>query len=145
MRKDLFKVIVEQPRRGVRTAHRVKSRLDRSPDRIKIGMKRSAWEQKGTIKLLNENLAPLQRYLRKQLGRPWDKVYSEICARLDTRSTVKQHVRDHLEDLIVLKALEGQMESCWSSDVGETRGCSMSPTENSTSTPGTGSSRRPQH
>ncbi|MDJ0942466.1 MAG: hypothetical protein QNJ30_03335 [Kiloniellales bacterium] len=105
MREDMFKMIVERPRRGVRRAHRVKSRLDPLPERTKVGMKRSAFEQKGRMKWLNENLAPLRRYLRKQRGRPWDKVYSEICARLDTRSTVKQHVRDHLQDLIVVKAM----------------------------------------
>ena len=108
MREDMFKVIVERPRHGVRRAHRVKSRLDRLPDRVKVGMKRSAWEQKGKIKTLNENLAPLRRYLQKQRGRSWDKVYSEICARLDTRSTVKQHVRDHLGDLIDFRVVVGK-------------------------------------
>lgn len=108
MREDMFKVIVERPRRLVHRAPRVKSRLDRLPERTKVGMKRGAQEQCGWTKYLNENLAPLQRYLRKQRGRPWNKVYSEICARLDTRSAVKQHVRDHLEDLIVFRVVVGK-------------------------------------
>lgn len=105
MREDMFKVIVERPRRCRRYARRVKSRYDRLPDRTKVGMRRAAVEQRGVTKDLNENLAPLRRYLQKQRGRAWNEVYSEICARLDTRSTVKQHVRDHLEDLIVVKVV----------------------------------------
>ena len=48
----------------------------------------------------NENLAPLKRYLHKQVGRRWDDVFSEICQRLDTGSTVKMHVREHLDDFV---------------------------------------------
>jgi hypothetical protein len=31
---------------------------------------------------LNENLNPLKRYLHAQVGRPWNKVYAEIAARI---------------------------------------------------------------
>ncbi len=31
------------------------------------------------------------------------KVYAEICATIDSRSSVKQHVRDHIDDLIVTR------------------------------------------
>ncbi len=48
----------------------------------------------------NENLAPLRRYLERQVGRQWDKVYSEIAERLRPTSTVQQHVRDHLSDFV---------------------------------------------
>ena len=41
------------------------------------------------------------RFLRSRLGRPWDQVFSEICAGLDTGSTVKQHVRLHIEDYVI--------------------------------------------
>jgi hypothetical protein len=44
---------------------------------------------------LNENLAPLKRYLAKQVGRPWDKVYSEIRERIPG-SAVGLHVLDHV-------------------------------------------------
>lgn len=116
MREDMFKVIVERPRRLVHKAPRVKSRHDRLPERTKLGMKRGAQEQCNWTKYLNENLAPLKRYLQKQRGRLWDKVYSEICARLDTRSAVKQHVRDHLEDLIVFRVVVGKDGALLASD-----------------------------
>lgn len=108
MREDMFKVIVERPRRGA--DFRInRSRLageDDVPSRI--GMKRFRALNRTRSKWLNENLAPLERYLMKQVGRPWTKVYSEICENLDTNHTVKQHVRDHLEDFVVTKVVIGR-------------------------------------
>ncbi len=102
MREDMFKVIVERPRWGSRHAPKAKLRNDKVPDRKRATGRRQALEQHGYTKCLNENLAPLKRYLMKQVGRPWDKVYSEISEHLDTSSTVKQHVRDHLTDFILI-------------------------------------------
>ncbi len=103
MREDMFKVIVERPRWGSRHATRSKLRHDRVPGRKRATGRRMVLEREGWTKCLNENLAPLKRYLLKQVGRPWDKVYSEISDHLDTGSTVKQHVRDHLTDFILVK------------------------------------------
>jgi hypothetical protein len=50
--------------------------------------------------MLNENLAPLRRYLQAQIGRPWNTVFSEICARIDRRNTVQQHIHQHIRDFI---------------------------------------------
>lgn len=102
MREDMFKVIVERPRWGSRHAPKSKLRYDKAPDRKRVTGRRLVLEHSGYTKCLNENLAPLKRYLHKQVGRPWDKVYSEICEHLDTSSTVKQHVRDHLTDFILV-------------------------------------------
>jgi hypothetical protein len=56
-----------------------------------------------TDKSLNENLAPLRRYLERQADRPWDKVWSEISAKLKPDSTIQQHVRDHVGDFVAIK------------------------------------------
>jgi hypothetical protein len=100
MREDMARVIVERPR--------IKSYGDRKGRRLKIddlptreGMRRARAER-GERKQLNENLAPLRRYLEKQVGRPWDKVYSEIAAHLRVDSAVQQHVRDHLRDFVAI-------------------------------------------
>jgi hypothetical protein len=53
--------------------------------------------------MLNENLAPLRRYLERQVGRPWDKVYSEISRHLRVDNAVQQHVRDHISDFVAIK------------------------------------------
>ena len=108
MRKDMFKVIVERPRWSVCGKPRVKLRHDPLTDRAKVGVRRFADHQKRRTKELNENLAPLRRYLKKQRGRPWSKVYSEIRATIDARSTVKQHVLEHLEHLIVIRVSCGK-------------------------------------
>jgi hypothetical protein len=47
--------------------------------------------------------APLRRYLERQVGRPWDKIYSEIAAHLRADNTVQQHVRDHLRNFVAVK------------------------------------------
>lgn len=45
----------------------------------------------------DDKLAPATRWLRAQVGRPWDRVYSEIHQRFDTRTTAGRHiVYDHL-------------------------------------------------
>jgi len=50
----------------------------------------------------SENLAPLRRYLAAQVGRPWDKVYSEIRARINTGNAVQFHILQHLFDDIAV-------------------------------------------
>ena len=99
MREDMFKVIVERPRWGSRHATKTKLRYDKCEGRSRVTGRRLASET-GYRKNLNENLAPLKRYLHKQVGRRWDDVFSEICQHLDTGSTVKMHVREHLDDFV---------------------------------------------
>lgn len=40
--------------------------------------------------------APLRRFLNKNVGRPWDKVYSEICEHADSRSVAGYNLRKHI-------------------------------------------------
>ena len=108
MRKDMYKVIVEQPRGGASWAPRVKARLDPVPDRASVGMRRAAQEQTGHTKYSKDHLGPLRRYLWKQRGRRWSDVYSEICATLHPRHTVKQHVLEHIGDFIVIRVSIGR-------------------------------------
>lgn len=101
MREDMAKVIVERPRRGGGNTRKGRAvPLDDLP--FGEGMRRphvSHYKEK----TLNENLAPLRRYLDRQVGRPWRKVYAEISANLRVESTVDQHVRDHVRDFVALK------------------------------------------
>jgi hypothetical protein len=113
MRRDMAKVIVERPRPGSsRHVPRRFARLD--PKRIpltdddldpfpsRLGHRRAA-RLAGDGKRLNENLSPLRRFLFKQAGRPWDKVWSEISAHVRADSTVQQHVRDHIQDFVAYR------------------------------------------
>ena len=45
----------------------------------------------------NDKLSPAQRWMRSQVGRPWNKVRGELMRRFDTRTTAGRHiVFDHL-------------------------------------------------
>ena len=102
MREDMFKVIVERPRRVNSNAYSRDGRHYRNSEDapLVLGMKKGY----GDRKWFNENLAPLRRYLESQIGRPWVKVYGEIRAQIDARSTVKHHILQHLEDFVSLHA-----------------------------------------
>jgi hypothetical protein len=97
LREDMYKVIVERPRRGKEgdaTAARLRKDFD-GPTRL--GM-RAGYGYRS----LNENLAPLRRYLHAQIGRPWNKVFGEICTGIDRRNTVQQHIHQHIRDFIAI-------------------------------------------
>ena len=55
---------------------------------------------RGSSKHLNENLAPLKRFLARRVGRPWSRVYAEICEHIALRSAVQKHVLDHLHQFV---------------------------------------------
>ncbi|MGJ7495145.1 hypothetical protein ACSFA8_08720 [Variovorax sp. RT4R15] len=96
MREDMYKVIVERPRRGGGVqgdGRQWRNSRDRGSH---LGMTQGYRFGKG----LNENLAPLRRWLHQQVHRPWDKVYAELCAGIDRRNTVQAHIYQHLDDFV---------------------------------------------
>jgi hypothetical protein len=103
MRSDMFKVIVERPRLvrgdwlggGRESGFRQFLKSEERPH--KIGMRAGHLQRKW----LNENLAPLRRFLISSAGRPWDKVRSEVVAQIDLRSTVQQHIMEHVDDYVL--------------------------------------------
>lgn len=108
MRPDMAKVIVERPRFGScihgtpKGYRRSIQRLAAEGGPIREGMKRR-W--RGGTKRLNEHLGPLRRYLDSQVGRPWNKVFSEICACIDRNSAVQDHVRDHVQGYVAVQVI----------------------------------------
>jgi hypothetical protein len=110
MREDMSKVLVDEPRHGRAYARAIQgcrrkrwNELD--PDGeggpVHIGMKRDgmAWKHFG------EHLGPLYRYLRQQVNRPWSKVYGELCAGLDRRNVVQNHLFQHIGDRVALETV----------------------------------------
>ena len=101
MRKDMYKVIVERPRRGGGYSAERQPSLDPEDqpqhESLKFRYRSQKW--------LNENLRPLERYLHGQVGRPWDRVYSELCAGIDRRNTVQQHIHQHLDNFVALRVV----------------------------------------
>jgi hypothetical protein len=103
MRKDMAKVIVERPRGGsVKRARKGRTRALEDEDGAPLKA-RAVTKKPARTKYLNENLAPLRRFLEGQVGRPWDKVYAEIAEHLKPTSTVQQHVLDHVDDFVATK------------------------------------------
>jgi hypothetical protein len=102
MREDMARVLVGRPRSGMRL--RLKRRkLHQNACRVPDdSLCREPMSRGRGTKCLNENLSPLERYLRSQVGRPWNVVYSEISARLRISNAVQQHVRDHLRDFVAV-------------------------------------------
>jgi hypothetical protein len=105
MREDMSKVVIERPRWG----HRLpsgKTRLrircydpDKEYDDLpkRVSGSRSKHMRAGEIKHFSDLLGPLRRFLRKNVGRPWDLVYSEMKERLDDRKVTGRHVFEHVD------------------------------------------------
>lgn len=105
MRADMHKVIVERERRkaafGYHDVRLERRRIPENDESDKIPSRESMRRPYGyERKALNENLAPLRRFLRSCVGKPWDKVYSELSKNLRPSNAVQQHVREHLEDYV---------------------------------------------
>lgn len=128
MRADMAKVIVERPRLGARMRGAGKG-YARSLQRIALedrpyreGIKAHS---RGGTKFLNEHLGPLRRYLDAQVGRPWNKVFAEICAHINRNSVVQDHVRDHVEDYVTTNVIELNGVLCFGQG-GYLYGCPLS-------------------
>ncbi len=93
MRKDMSKVIVERPRLNHRYFKEQKYKGDLEEAPLKEGMRPKSHQRKQ----LNENLAPLWRFLESKIGKSWNKTFSEICENICIDSAVQNHIREHLE------------------------------------------------
>ena len=116
MRPDMAKVIVERPRYGSRMKSRPHKGYMRELWRLgHDGLPRHEGMRRpyaGDTKMLNEHLGPLRRYLVSQVGRPWDEVFSEICAHISRNSAVQDHVRDHVFDYVEVHVVEIDGRPC---------------------------------
>jgi hypothetical protein len=61
-------------------------------------------------KSLEENLAPLVRFLERRVGKPWSKVRAEMTQHLRVTSAVQKHVMDHVKEYV--------SEVAWAEDDG---------------------------
>ncbi|MFT3792760.1 MAG: DUF2384 domain-containing protein [Rudaea sp.] len=96
----MFKLIVERPRVPAHGNRERREPVDEN-SRSRESLRRRHTDRK----TLNENLAPLARFLCKQVGRPWDKVHAEICKGIDRRNTVQQHIHQHLDDYVITEVI----------------------------------------
>src|SRR5690242_5662034 len=99
MRADMGKVLVERPRLGgwrgaSRPGKGYVKRLKKSLDAGDSPPAREGIKSRygHNTKFFNEHLGPLRRFLNSNVGRPWDKVYSEICKHVDRGNVVQKHI-----------------------------------------------------
>lgn len=97
MRKDMSKVIVERPRKynkDNKGTFRNKLKEEKEDEEtIRSSMK----IRNGCTKELDENLNPLIRFLRSNVGKQWNSVYSDICKNIRPTNEVQRHVLQHVK------------------------------------------------
>ena len=120
MRADMHKVVVERPRHGSRRKNRKwgqrlpvlqESDYDDQPKFVSSGRRRQYGSR---CKWLSDLLGPLERFLHSNVGRPWNKVYSELRCGLDPRKVTGQHIFDHLETMVETNCWIGQDRKVYS-------------------------------
>jgi hypothetical protein len=57
-----------------------------------------------------DKLGPVYRWMEKQVGRPWAKIYSEIRGTFDFRTTAGRHIVDHIAFWV---NIDGQDYGIW--------------------------------
>lgn len=102
MRDDIDKLLVTRPRIGhkMRNEEVKEARNSKDYESLPSYSSMKPKSKKGERKSFSEYFPPLKGFLRKSCNRPWDKIYSEICEKLDKNSTVKAHVFIHLSDFV---------------------------------------------
>lgn len=103
MRDDFNKLLTERERIGHKAKfHDIRNaKGNKNIDPDMSGGKESIHRQRRSSvkvnrKSFNENLNPLKNFLRVNVGRPWDKIYSDICTAFDKRKVVNNHILEHL-------------------------------------------------
>lgn len=117
MRNDMGKIITEKPRHGssnrnAKTGLTIKWKGHDADYDFDQKASSSARRQHGyNAKEFTDVLGPLYRYLDKQVGRPWNKVNSELCEFLDKRKLTHAHVFTHVDSYVerdVYKGVDGK-------------------------------------
>lgn len=107
MRNDMNKVIGDVYRHGsgiITKTGRPPRDLDAMPSRE--GMRtpyKGGWGS--GMKESSYNGSPVRRYLDKQVGRPWNAVYSEICRTYDARKPANRTIFELVERFVTTKNL----------------------------------------
>jgi hypothetical protein len=115
MREDMSKVVIERPRWGHSLpGNKTRLRVRRyDPDKEyddlpkRISGSRSKYICDRNLKDFSDLLGPLRRFLRANVGRPWDNVYSEMKESLDDRKVTGLHIFEHVDSEVETHPLIG--------------------------------------
>jgi hypothetical protein len=112
VRKDISKLICEKERHGSSRSYHLERHTKEqnqrlgyeswpfqgesaSPYPFKEGMKKKFGKKFG-FKQPSDFLSPIEGFLRKSIGRPWNDVYSELSKNLPRNKWLNQHVWQHI-------------------------------------------------
>lgn len=113
MRKDLAKLTTESSRAGGygKIKYGGKARINHDPEHDYLdefgGYRSSARLRHMEYKSFTDVLNPLRGAVRKNLGRPWNDVFSEFCAVLDRRGVSGYHIWTHLMQEVAVNTYLG--------------------------------------
>ena len=115
MRADMEYVLIDRPRHGrkLRKLNRMRAKAMAETSPRKQGVRRQRWENGTRTKSFSDHIAPLERYLRKQVGRPWDKVHSDIRARIKPGALLQEHLLEHVRIIVLRPAIGRKGEWIW--------------------------------
>ncbi len=103
MRSDLNEVLIERPRSGLRCKS-ARGNKPRAADRIGEDSYADSYRPRRLrTKYFDDLLSPLKRWLRSQVDRPWNKVWSELSASIDGRGVAGRHLLDHVCSLVTIQ------------------------------------------
>jgi hypothetical protein len=115
-RRDLSRTVIEGGRSNShqrRASHgiarqRARAWLDQVQNDVEEAEETAPPRGPRVFKSFRDKLGPAKRWLGSQVGRPWSKVYAELCERFDTRTVAGRHVvHDHM------------LEWVWQGDVAD--------------------------
>jgi hypothetical protein len=106
MTKNLHRMLTEAGRfKYPQTTERYRD-IEDAPDQ-------EAMRPKGGFRFsFGDNLGAFRKWLRSQVNRPWDKVYSDICKSAKPGLQLK-HVKDHVCMEVTLKAVKENGKICY--------------------------------
>jgi hypothetical protein len=102
MRPDMKKLLCERPRYGGgydkrNRGYAKNASFDEMPTKQSMSRGRHGTKEFG------EFLAPLKRFIKKQVGRKWNDVFSEICEHINGYNPVQTHILEHVDGYISIK------------------------------------------
>ncbi|MDY6786220.1 MAG: hypothetical protein SW833_27350 [Cyanobacteriota bacterium] len=98
----LDRIVIERPRSGMRISSRRikghKKELGRITKEATIDglLQPYLIKTRNRTKSFSDHISPLYRWLRSKVGQPWDKVYGELCWKLDSTTLSGQHILSHV-------------------------------------------------
>lgn len=108
MRQDMHRKLIERGRWGsswlknerVKAERQALQRARATGDYEGLCARTPMRPRRRLRKSPSETFGPLVAFLRTQVGRPWDNVYSEIRQNIDPSSVIDMHIMQHLFDFV---------------------------------------------